>query len=158
MSKLSLFSWSIKLNKKKLCLYVADPATFPASNSVLELRTSCLFSSGKDKYFWVCVFTFFILLMLKFGVWISSSKLHSAPLSFLRKPVPFNLHSVTLKPTEVQTAVTRKYNTSEGLFFFSSSKRKLQLSLICVSGNKYASCPDVKHPFQTLKNHTKSVN
>ena len=36
-----------------LCLYVADPATFQASNSVLEayfhLTTACLFSYGQKK-------------------------------------------------------------------------------------------------------------
>ena len=38
-----------------ICLYVADPATFVPSNSVLgtyyPLRTACLITYGNNKYF-----------------------------------------------------------------------------------------------------------
>ena len=48
-----------------LCLYVADPATFLASNSApgpyCPLRTACLFSYGNNKYFWICVIISLIL-------------------------------------------------------------------------------------------------
>ena len=56
-----------------LCLLVADPATFPASHSVL--RPSFLHSLMEKKYIWVCVITSLI-----FWVWRSSLKLQGAPL------------------------------------------------------------------------------
>ena len=44
-----------------LCLYVADPATFLASNSALgpyfPLRTSCLFTCGENTDSWLCSIT-----------------------------------------------------------------------------------------------------
>ena len=51
------------------CLYVAVPATFLASNSVL--RTACLFTYGNNIYFWVCTITALIVSILHFWVWIS---------------------------------------------------------------------------------------
>ena len=64
-----------------LCLYVADPATFLASNSVLGTlfspENSLLFCHGRNKYIWVCVIASVILWRLRF--WICSPKLHSAP-------------------------------------------------------------------------------
>ena len=42
-----------------LCVYVADPATFLASNSVLgpysPLKTACLLTYGQHTYFPVCI-------------------------------------------------------------------------------------------------------
>ena len=93
MSFCSFYDWNYKLNKQAdlrgrqnfiLCLHVADPATFLASNSVLgpyfPLRAACLFSNGKSKYFRVCVITSLILYSLKTWLWISSPKLHTSPL------------------------------------------------------------------------------
>ena len=68
MNKLSLFSQLNKPNKQTglkiqhsfiLFHYVADPATYLASNSgpgpYFPLRTACLVSTGKDEYFFVFV-------------------------------------------------------------------------------------------------------
>ena len=58
-----------------LCLYVADPATLLASNSVFFLLWEQLVYSLVN----VCIITSLISWILKFWAWISSSKLHSAP-------------------------------------------------------------------------------
>ena len=75
---------TIQFHTVSLCLYVADPATFLASNSVL----GTLFSSENSLFIQSYKLNSeFVLLphqcckTLKFRVWIiSSAKLHSAPL------------------------------------------------------------------------------
>ena len=79
-------------------MYVVDPATFLASNSVLgtlfcsekqktknkKQKTKNVFISyGKDDYISVCIITSLILLLWKFWVCISSLKPHSAPLNYV---------------------------------------------------------------------------
>ena len=63
------------------CLYVADPATFLASNSVMfifSLRTACLFSYGEKYIFLSLYYNLFYIVNIQ----IQTSKLHSAPLKF----------------------------------------------------------------------------
>ena len=73
---LCFHDWRNKLTLKddtvshRLTFYVADPAIFPASHSVLGyyflLTTACLFSFITDKYFRVCIITSLILQTLTF--------------------------------------------------------------------------------------------
>ena len=78
------FSWAnwmtkltLKGNTISYCLYLADPASFLASDSVLgpyfPLRTACLFSSINSLY--LCNITSLPLYTFQFWVWISSQKL-----------------------------------------------------------------------------------
>ena len=75
-----------------LCLYLADPATFLASNSVVGphflLRRACLFRHGKNKHFWVCI-TFILNI----------AKILILSLNFFSKTTqcPFKLHLFTIK-------------------------------------------------------------
>ena len=59
-------------------LYVADPATCPAPNTVLgsssPLRAACLFTTGENKYIWLSVITSLILQISKFRASICPPK------------------------------------------------------------------------------------
>ena len=77
--------WGEETNwpQRKTQFHVADPATFLASNlfTYFPLRAACPFIYGKNEYFCVCIIVSLILSIFKFSVWISSPKLHRAPLN-----------------------------------------------------------------------------
>ena len=123
----SSFSWlneQTDLKKDKntiyyvlLCLHVADPATFLASDWVLG-------SYFQKIYFWVNIITCIILLLLHFWIWISDQKLHHAPLiSNYKKYILNNSFCLSLCFFYF-TFFALKQNLTINFFFANFSRKK----------------------------------